>query len=165
MGDQQIEETGGHFLGMGRIDETGLGGKGVVVEPVQQLRRPGGDDLHLGEMDVGVDEAGGQKMRPVVYDRHAFRRLGHHLCEFAAGADGAAIEENGPILMILVGGTVTRPLRLLQKGEGPPAQQGFGHCFAPSLAPSYQATMAARSDGSMKETLAGGMAWVSPDWR
>ena len=64
--EELVEEGPGDAGGVLRVGEARLRGEGVGVQPVEKLRPPGGDHLRLGHVDVGVDEARHQQVRPVV---------------------------------------------------------------------------------------------------
>ena len=78
------------------VDELGLFGKGVVVQPVEQFGAIGGDDLHLREMHMGVDEAGQEEMRPVVDHLDAVAGLRRDLGIGADGGDLAVARSAAP---------------------------------------------------------------------
>ena len=69
-----VEEQPRDAAAVLRVEELGLLGKGVVVQPVEQLGAIGGDDLHLREMHMRVDEARQDQMRPVVDQSRRRRR-------------------------------------------------------------------------------------------
>jgi len=75
MRDQGVVEMCGDPVGMRLVGKFLLGRKRVVVEPVQQLVRPGGNHLRLRKVDMRVDETGKDQMRAVIYDLHLFRYL------------------------------------------------------------------------------------------
>jgi hypothetical protein len=56
---------------MCRVGKSDLFGEGTGIEPVEQLRAPGRDHLHLREMDMRVDEPGHHQVRAVVGHRQA----------------------------------------------------------------------------------------------
>ncbi len=64
--DQLVIEMRGDPFSMRTFDETAFLGKGVGVQPLEQVGRIGGDHLHLRKMQVHVDEAGHDQMRAVV---------------------------------------------------------------------------------------------------
>ena len=53
--------------------------EGVVVQPFEQFGAVGGDHLHLREMDMRVDEARQEQVRPVVDDLARLAGLRRHL--------------------------------------------------------------------------------------
>ncbi len=64
-----VKEERRGSLGVGALGELLLLGKGVALEPVQQLGAVARDDIDLGEVRVDVDEAGDHQVpAPVVDD-------------------------------------------------------------------------------------------------
>ena len=101
MRQKQVEKFFRHRRGMALFAEAGLLGEGIGVEPVEQLRPPAGDDLHLREMDMGVDEARQDQMRAVVDFRQAWVAQGGIVAD---GGDLAGINDDGAVLVIGEGG-------------------------------------------------------------
>ena len=57
MAQQQVGEPVGFGLGVVLVAEAGFMGKGVVLQPVQQLGTVAGDHPQLRHMHMGVDKA------------------------------------------------------------------------------------------------------------
>ena len=57
--------------------------EGVVVQPVEELRAVGADDLGLRIMDVGVDEAGHDEAARMIVDRRVVRRARKYVARLA----------------------------------------------------------------------------------
>ena len=102
-----------------------LGGKGVILKPVEQLRAPAGNDLNLREVQMGVDEAGHQQSRTVIDDVCGLRKLWPDLEECATGGDDAIIDDQSPVLDIEVSTFVVWALRFRHEGQDPSAQAIF----------------------------------------
>src|SRR5690606_36915769 len=136
-------------------------GECVVVEPVEQFRAVAGDHLHLRHVNVRIDEARQNEMRPVVDRLHTGASLGRDRRIVAHRRDAAVLDEQPAILGEPIGGAVVEPFRLGQEGEQPAAQQQRSH----RRASSNHVTISARSWSVMPETLAGGMAWLRPACR
>ena len=104
--EELVEEAPGDAGGVLGVGELRLGGEGVGVQPVEQLRAPGADHLHLRHVDVGVDEARHQKMRAVVVHRRAGPRLGRDLGRRTHRGDQPVADEDGAVRVVGVGGVV-----------------------------------------------------------
>ena len=85
---------------MGGIGELLLLDEGIVVQPVEELRAVGADDLSLRIVDVRVDEAGHDKAAGMVVDRHAWRRACKHLARLSYRFDTSVRDENRTVLEI-----------------------------------------------------------------
>ena len=83
---------------MGGVGEFLLLDKGVVVEPVEQLRAVGADHLGLRIMDVGVDEARGHDAAGMIVDDRAARRAGENVARLADRLDQSARDKNGAVV-------------------------------------------------------------------
>jgi hypothetical protein len=84
VGQQLVEEELGHLGCMGRIGEGRFRREGVALQPVEELGAVAADDVGLGVVDVGVDEAGHQVAPAVVGAGGAGGELGEQL---GGGAD------------------------------------------------------------------------------
>ena len=67
--DEAGDELVGDRGGVRRRGEALLLRKGAPLEPLEQRHAEGADDPHLGEVDVGVDQAGQQQAVAEVDDR------------------------------------------------------------------------------------------------
>lgn len=123
MGNQRVIEGGGDALAVGEIGEFLLGREGVVVEPVEELVGPGGNHLRLREMQVRVNEAGHQEMRPVVGHRRGRRGCCLDLGEGAHGGDEAVLDQETAIGVMHQRAVIIRPVRAAEKGDDAAAQQ------------------------------------------
>ncbi|SEF66113.1 hypothetical protein SAMN05216242_103187 [Thauera chlorobenzoica] len=96
---QLVAEKSGDFGGVRRVGEAGFGGEGVFFQPGEQLLAVAGDDVGLGVVDVGVDEAGQDQLAAVVGEQRAGRQLGQHcgggaeLGDVAVADDENAVDE------------------------------------------------------------------------
>ena len=81
------------------IGEFLLFDKGVVVQPVEQLRAVGADHLGLRIVDVGVDETGHDETARMIVDERAWRRAREDVARFADRLDQPAGDENGAVSM------------------------------------------------------------------
>ncbi len=113
---QKIIEMPRHQGAVIRVSKACLFRESIVVQPVQKLVAPGGDDLHLRKVDVGVDETGHQKMRTVIRDRGTWCLRGDSV-KTAGRKDAAVFDQNGPILDIGIGFCVLFVLWLCMKVE------------------------------------------------
>src|SRR6185437_12587078 len=82
---------------MGGIGEFLLFDKGVVVQPVEELRPIGTDHLGLRIVDVRVDEARGDETTRLIVDDRARRRAGKDVGRFSDRLDQTAVHEHGPV--------------------------------------------------------------------
>jgi hypothetical protein len=98
--DQLVVEMGGDALCMGAFDETAFLGEGVGVEPLQQVGSIGGDDLHLREMQMSIDEAGHDQMRAMVDFRRVGGRLSFDVCVGAACDDQAVDQQQAAVALV-----------------------------------------------------------------
>src|SRR5690606_23660416 len=126
----------------------------VGVQPFEQRGRVGSDHLHLGEMDVRINEARQDEMGPMV-DHLDIGSVAAP--EIADASDLAVLDLDDAVLPIAVGGGIVARLRLLAKGEDAPAQRPAAHRAVPSR---NHATIRSRSSCVMSVRLPGGMAWL-----
>ena len=85
---------------MGGIGEFLLLDEGIVVQPIEELRAVGADDLSLRIVDVRVDEAGHDKAAGMIVDCRAWRRACKHLARLSYGFDKSVRDQNRPVLEI-----------------------------------------------------------------
>ncbi len=101
-GQQLFEEEARLPLGMGGIGGFLLLHEGVAVEPVDQLRAIGGDDLRLRQMQMRVDEARHDQVRPVIDDLGAVRKLRKQRGGGARRQDEPVADQQQPVLEVAV---------------------------------------------------------------
>lgn len=163
---QLVIKMRGDALGMGALDEAAFFREGIGVQPFQQIGGIGADDLHLREMQVHVDEAGHDEMRPVVFFLDVFRRCVANIGVFANGGNPAVFEKQAAILDIEVALRIVDRERRAAEAQQAATQQNHAHSVFPSAFPapetalSYQAVSTLRSSGVMAVMLPGGMAWL-----
>ncbi|MNP54367.1 hypothetical protein D3C76_1489130 [compost metagenome] len=112
---------------MGLVGELLLGGEGVGVQPVQQLLAIGRDHAGLGEVDVGVDETGGDQGVAVFAHLDAGGQARQQILGFTQGLDAAVFHHHQTVFEILIG-----LLDAHQGGVGDAVQDGgaVGGCVA-----------------------------------
>ena len=161
--DQLVQEQARDAPAVLRVAELRLFGKGVGVQPVEQLGAVAGDHLHLREMRMRVDEARHHEMRAMIDRLDAVAGTRGDLGVVASIGNAAVTHEQAAILLVAVGRTVVPASRFAEKRQQPGADQERAH--SPRLVSSNHATSNARSSCVMPETLPGGMAWLRPAWR
>ena len=128
-----VEERAGDARGMGRVGELRLLREGVGVQPVEQLRAPGGDDLRLRHVDVGVDEPRHQQVRPVVDHLGAGGGLRQHRRRRADRRDQAVADQDRAVLVVGVGRRVA-DARRAPPGSAAPGRAGSCPSHPPAAA-------------------------------
>jgi hypothetical protein len=73
---QFVQEEFRDLAGVVRVAEGGFGRKRVPLQPLQQLRAVGPDDVGLRVVDVRVDEAGDDQLAAIVGDGDIGRQRG-----------------------------------------------------------------------------------------
>ena len=126
VGDQRVIEGAGDARTMGLVRKALFGRERVVVQPVQQLVRPGGDHLRLREMQMRVDEARQDQVRAVVGDGRPLRRLCGHSGEITRSGDQPVLDQEPAILMHRQRPLIARARGTAQKRNGAAAQQLCG---------------------------------------
>ncbi|MNI33083.1 hypothetical protein D3C73_870110 [compost metagenome] len=101
---QFLDENVRDLVGVGLVGELAFAREGVGVEPVQQLLAVGADHAGLRQVDVGVDEAGGDQRILIVGDLDIRRQGRQQFAGVAQGADLAVIHNQQAVFEILVGG-------------------------------------------------------------
>ena len=114
--DELVEKELGNPRAMTGIDEFLLFDKRIVVQPVEQLRAVGADDLGLRIMDVGVDEPGHDEAAGMVVDRRAVRGARENVPRFADRLDPPVPGKNGPVVEIMASGQ-PRCRGIVREGE------------------------------------------------
>ncbi len=99
---QFLQEDLGDLVGMGLVTELALGGEGIGVQPVQQLFAVGGDHPGLREMDVGIDEAGGDQRVAVLEDLDV-ADLAEQGFGVTEASDLAVLHQQQAVLEVFVG--------------------------------------------------------------
>ena len=122
-----VEEQPRDAAAMLRVEELGLLRKRVGVQPVEQLGAVGGDDLHLREMHMRVDEARQDEVRPVVDGRDIGAGLPRHIGIAADRGDLAVTDEHRAILLVAIGGAVAGAVGPAQERQRPAAEKQIGH--------------------------------------
>jgi hypothetical protein len=84
------------------VGEAGFSSEHVAVQPVEQLLGPARDDLDLGKVDVGIDEARHNEMRTMI--DHGQSRIGE-LRIVPDSDDDPVLDEDRPVLDVKVIGT------------------------------------------------------------
>ena len=97
---QLVAEEGRGLVGVGAVGEGLFGGEGVAVQPVEQLRAPGGDDVGLRIVDVGVDEAGCDQLAGKGFDGGVFGESRGEVGIGAEGRDVAVLDDQQTVRMI-----------------------------------------------------------------
>jgi len=162
MPDQLVEEARSDARGVPGITELLLLDEGVGVEPFEQVRRIRADHLHLRHMDVRIDEARQDQVRPVIDHRMMRRRFGVELADHDDLA--IAADDDRAVLDVTIARRIIEPLRLRDKAQHPPAEHlHVGRIVRHEpLASRYHCTISARSAGVISLTLPGGMAVENP---
>ena len=91
---QFVDEEGGLAGGVFGRCVARFGREGVLLKPVEELGAVGGDDLRLGEMDVGIDEAGQDELVAVVVDHDVRRAMVLDSRRVVDGGDPAIIDDD-----------------------------------------------------------------------
>jgi hypothetical protein len=81
---------------MRRVGEALFFDEGVGVEPFEQVGGVAGGHLHLREVNMRVDEAGHQQMRPMINDLDVRWRLRGDIPIGAGSDDQAVFDSNAP---------------------------------------------------------------------
>lgn len=163
-----IVKMRGDALGMCGFDEAAFFREGVGVQPFEKIGGIGTDDLHLREMQVHVDKARHDEMRPVILFLDLFRCLLANIGVFADGGDLAVFEQQAAILNVEIALRIVDGERRAAEAQQAATQQYHAHSVFPSAFPvsdtalSYQAVSTLRSSGVMAVMLPGGMAWLRP---
>jgi hypothetical protein len=101
---QFLDENVRDFIGVVLVGELAFAREGVGVEPVQQLLAVGADHAGLRQVDVGVDEAGGDQRILIMGDLDIGRQGRQQFAGVAEGADLAVIDHQQAVFEILVRG-------------------------------------------------------------
>ncbi len=99
-----VEKELGDPPAMARIGEFLLFDKRIVVQPVEQLRAIGADNLSLRIMDVGVYEPGRDEATGMVVDRCAVRSACENVPRFPDSLDPRVADKNSPVVEIVASG-------------------------------------------------------------
>jgi hypothetical protein len=102
---------------VGWIGEALLLDKSIFLEPFEQLRPIGSDDLCLREMDVRIDESRQDERIGVVIDWRAGRQGREQRGRLADRCDAAVPHHHEAVDEIAIARLVPRPLRRRKKGE------------------------------------------------
>src|SRR6218665_1604339 len=117
-------------------------------------------------MQMRVDQAGQDEVRPVVGALHAGTGNPVDIGMVADSGDLAVADQNRPILHGEVGCGIIDALGLIDEGQQAATDQEFVHRFFPPFTTvSYQATSSLRSSSVTAVTLAGGIACERPACR
>ena len=112
------------LVGVVAVAKRGLGGKGILLQPLEQLLAVGGDDVDLRVVHVAVDEARHDQVAgPVGLDRGAgvARDDGRRRPDL----DDLAGRDGDRAVAVEVDGRVRRdPERIVAKRQGWPPQDG-----------------------------------------
>ena len=109
--EQLVDEHAGDFTRVVRIGEFCFGRKGVPVEPVEQLRAIGADDIELRKMHMAVDKSGNDELASVVDDWRIGRQLTQQFRRIAGVDDVPLVDDQQAVFEIFVG----RPVRLVAR--------------------------------------------------
>ena len=77
-----------------------FGNKSVIIEPVQKLLTISADDLHLGIMGMGINEAGHDDMVRIMFHTHIPVQIGQQAGRRAAGLNMTVPNDQQAILLI-----------------------------------------------------------------
>src|SRR5690606_36771908 len=136
------------------------------VQPFEKLRTVGSDRLSLREVQMRVDKARQNEVRPMIGHLEIGASKLTDVSMIACVHHLAATHEDGTVLEVAIGGRVVDALRLGDEGQLPSADQEFTHwVVSPLTALSYHATKSLRSSSETWVTLAGGMACERPAFR
>ncbi|MNY17916.1 hypothetical protein D3C86_1512630 [compost metagenome] len=119
-------------------------------------------------MQVHVDKAGHDEMRPVILFLDVIRRLAANIGIIADGGNPAVFEKQAAIFDIEIALRIVDRERRAAEAQQAATQQNHAHSVFPSAFPvpdtalSYQAVSTLRSSGVMAVMLPGGMAWLRP---
>ena len=162
VGEQFGDEEIRHRAGVVCIVEAALGGKGVALQPVQQMAAAGRDHVGLRHVDVGVDEAGHYQRVPVFGQRASRRQLPQQVLGRAEGSDAAVVDHQHAVVVVFIGLGVAVNAGVGEKVQHRAAVRAeLAHGGAPAL---IQANTAARSSAVMPVRLPSGIAPVATCW-
>ena len=118
---QLVQEEAGHRGGVRRLGEAQLLGEGVALQPVHELRAVGSDDLGLGKMDMGVDEARQDEAAGKVVDRRAFGQARQQFGGLPHLGDTPAAQQDEAVFDVAVS-VFASSCRVVAEGQEAPAQ-------------------------------------------
>ena len=151
--DHLVKEQPRHAPPVLGVPEAAFLGKGVSVQPVQQLGSKRGQHLHLREMQMRVDEARHDQVRAMVDDRCAGSLNGNG-GKGRGGFNPAFFDQERAVLVEPAGREVVGVFGPTQERQGPAPQDHRAHFRASS----NQAVMSWRSSLVTPVLFPGGMA-------
>ncbi len=98
---QLVQEKLGDLLGVGTLREARFLGKGVLLEPVQEVAAGAGDDVGLRVMDVRIDEAGKDQRRAAVDDIRVARQRCEQRLRRAQASHPPILDDEQPVFEVL----------------------------------------------------------------
>ena len=131
MREGKIEEPLGARRRVIGVREGCLGGKRVAFEPVHELRAIASDDVHLGEVDMGVDEAGQDDGWAQVLAGIQGATLRHEVGGAGCELDASAVQRQHTVLDVLHGIRAALRRRRGEAHERAPNQLGRHRSAAP----------------------------------
>ncbi len=137
---------------LGALAASGALNEGIFLQPFEQLRAVGGDDLRLRKMDVRVDESRQDQCVGEMFDRHSRGQQRRDLVCRADRVDAAVFDDDDAVFDVPITLRIAGAGRRAQEGQQPAAYRAHTELRPIVTAPARPRPARKRAQGARRSS-------------